>query len=73
MGHSFRRGSRLGLLWRNNLRTNGNRGAIRLTASFPLLARVSGYLLYYNGYGESLLDYNAHTNRFGVGFILKEW
>lgn len=64
---------RLGLLWRNNLRTGENRGAIQLTASFPLLRRVSGYLLYYNGYGESLLDYNDSSNRFGIGFILKEW
>ena len=70
---TFRKGSRFGLLWRNNLRTGGNRGAIQLTASFPLLRRVSGYLLYYNGYGESLLDYNASSNRFGIGFILKEW
>lgn len=73
--HLFRfwKGTRLGLLWRNNLRSHGNRGAIRLTASFPLLPRVSGYLLYFNGYGESLLDYNASSNRFGIGFILKEW
>jgi len=69
----FLRGNRLGILWRNNLRTGGNRGAIQLTASFPLLRRVSGYLLYYNGYGESLLDYNVSSNRFGIGFVLKEW
>lgn len=69
----FLRGTRLGLLWRNNLRTGGNRGAIQLTASVPLLRRVSGYLLYFNGYGESLLDYNASSNRFGIGFLLKEW
>ncbi|GAB4361844.1 MAG: hypothetical protein Kow00128_01030 [Deltaproteobacteria bacterium] len=69
----FRMGTRLGLLWRNNLRSRGNRGAVRLTASFPLLRRVSGYLLFFNGYGESLLDYNAHSNRFGAGFILREW
>jgi len=43
----FLRGTRLGLLWRNNLRTGSNRGAIQLTASFPLLRRVSGYLLQY--------------------------
>lgn len=69
----FLGGTRLGLLWRNNLRGRGNRGAIQLTASFPLLRRVSGYLLYYNGYGESLLDYNDSSNRFGAGFVLKEW
>ncbi len=72
-GALFWKGVRFGLLFRNNLRGAGNRGAIQLSSSFPLLSRVSGYLLYYNGYGESLLDYNAHTSRFGAGFILKEW
>jgi len=27
----------------------------------------------YLGYGESLLDCNARSIRFGVGFILREW
>jgi phospholipase A1 len=67
------RGHMFGLLARNNLRGHGNKGALQVTWSFPLLRSVSGYVHYFNGYGESLLDYNASANRIGVGFILKEW
>ena len=50
-----------------------NKGALQLEWSFPLIRWVSGYVQYFNGYGESLLDYNASVNRIGIGFILKEW
>jgi phospholipase A1 len=70
---SLWRGHRFGLLIRNNLRLHGNKGALQLEWSFPLIRWVSGYVQYFNGYGESLLDYNASANRIGIGFILKEW
>jgi phospholipase A1 len=66
-------GHRFGLLFRNNLRFDDNRSGLQLSWSFPLLARVSGYVQYFHGYGESLLDYNASANRIGIGFLLKEW
>jgi phospholipase A1 len=72
-GHYVWKGHRLGIMLRNNVRFNHNRGAVQLEWSFPLIQWVSGYLQYYNGYGESLLDYNASVNRIGIGFILKEW
>ena len=72
-GYYFWKGHRFGVMLRNNLNFASNRGAIQLEWSFPLVQWVSGYLQFFNGYGESLLDYNASVNRIGIGFILKEW
>ncbi len=64
---------RFALMVRNNLRFSGNRGALQLEWSFPLIEHVSGYLQYFNGYGESLIDYNKSVNRFSIGFMLTDW
>ncbi|MGE5839394.1 MAG: phospholipase A [Deltaproteobacteria bacterium] len=69
----FWKGNRFGVMLRNNLDFDTNRGAVQLEWSFPLFERVSGYAQYFYGYGESLLDYNHAVNRIGIGFILKEW
>ena len=59
-------------LVRDNLHATNNYGALQLGMSFPLFARVRGYAQYFNGYGESMIDYNHHINRIGIGFILTE-
>lgn len=60
------------LLWRNNLRSSNNRGAVELGWHFPLTDCINGYLQYFNGYGESLIDYNSSVNRIGIGFTVTE-
>jgi phospholipase A1 len=69
----FLKNHRFGLMVRNNISFHANRGALQVEWSFPLLKRVSGYLQYFTGYGESLLDYNHKVNRIGIGFILVDW
>ena len=63
------------LMLRNNLRSSHNRGAVELGWSFPLGATMPlrGYLQYFNGYGESMIDYNSSVNRIGFGLLLTDW
>ena len=62
----------LEFMLRNNLRSQ-NKGAIQLGWSFPINDRIQGYVEYFNGYGESLIYYNHHTQRLGIGFKLNNW
>lgn len=67
-------GQTLSLMLRNNLRFGDNKGAMELAYSFAIgHSRLKGYLKYFNGYGESLIDYNYHTQSLGFGFVISDW
>ena len=63
----------LGIMVRNNLQTDDNRGALQVDWSYPISGRLKFYMQYFNGYGESLVDYDHPTHRLGVGLMLTDW
>jgi phospholipase A1/A2 len=62
------------VLLRDNFRSGAsNKGAVNFTWSFPLVRRLRGFLYYFNGYGETLIDYNHPSSRLGLGFSFSDW
>lgn len=56
---------------RNNLKRTDNRGSIQLNMTYPLSQRYDVLLQYFNGYGDSLIDYNNHQSRVSLGVQLR--
>ncbi|WP_231731005.1 phospholipase A [Lacimicrobium alkaliphilum] len=68
-------GTRLGnfnlvTLLRNNLKTSDNKGSVEVNLSYPISDRYEVLLQYFNGYGDSLIDYNRHQQRISLGIQL---
>ena len=70
---------RFAVMLRNNFRRE-NFGAVQVDWSIPLslINKIFGdsfsfFIQYFNGYGESLLDYNKSVNRISAGFMVAEW
>ncbi len=62
----------VGLLLRNNLHAE-NYGAVEINYSYPMSRRAKWFIQYFDGYGESLIDYNARIQRIGLGIALTDW
>ena len=79
-GYYCRSRHRLAFMLRDNLAFDRNRGAVQLEWAFPIFrptwptpAQLGGYVQWYLGYGESLLDHDRRVNRVGAGIAIAEW
>ena len=63
----------IGITARNNLRPDENLGSVELDWTFPLPGNMKGFVQYFNGYGESLIDYDQYQERIGVGIKISDW
>lgn len=59
---------------RNNLESGFSRGAVELGWSFPFFdyPYLKGYIRYFSGYGESLIDYDQYVNTIGMGIMFND-
>ena len=55
-------------LFRGN--TSTGKGAVKLGVTFPFFAKFRGFVQFFHGYGDSLIDYNHTQTRIGVGVSL---
>ena len=53
---------------RQNFSTSN--GAVQVNLTTPLYGKLKGYVTFFNGYGDSLIDYNHSQTRFGLGIAL---
>ncbi len=59
---------------RNNLESGFSKGAVVFGWSFPFFNYpfLKGYVQYFSGYGESLIDYDRYVNKIGAGIMLTD-
>ncbi|MDH3977517.1 MAG: phospholipase A [Gammaproteobacteria bacterium] len=55
------------------IRPGTEENGLEFTWSYPVTKILRVYAQYWNGYGESLLDYNVRTERIGIGIALNDW
>jgi len=57
---------------RNNVESRFQRGAEEVNLSFPIHGHFRGYVKFFSGYGQTLIEYNHYTNAVGIGIMLND-
>ncbi|HEY0661793.1 MAG TPA: phospholipase A [Lysobacter sp.] len=69
-----RAGHEFALMARHSLRTGEDaHGALQFDWGFPIHNTLRGHLQVFDGYGESMIDYNHRATYVGFGISLLEW
>lgn len=56
---------------RNNLNFSRNKGAVQVDVGYDIFNNgIYYYVQYFNGYGDSLIDYNKRLERISMGFLI---
>ncbi|ASE26681.2 phospholipase [Psychrobacter cryohalolentis] len=50
-----------------------NKGAAQIDYIYPLSKNVNGFVQLFQGYGESIVDYNHENTAIGFGIVLNDW
>lgn len=62
------------LLLRHNLESRSEaKGAVQFDWTFPVKGSLRGHVQVFDGYGESLIDYNHRATYVGLGISLSNW
>jgi phospholipase A1 len=56
---------------RNNLSFKDNRSGVEINVTYPINDRYDFLVQYFNGYGDSLIDYNRHQQRISAGMQIR--
>ncbi|WP_131782361.1 phospholipase A [Legionella gresilensis] len=56
-----------------NIESGFKRGYVLASLSYPILKSISLYGQFFNGYGQSLIEYNHKNTGFGIGIAVNDW
>lgn len=71
--HRQKNSHQISMQIRHSFKWDDAKGSIKLEWSYPCFDRLRCHAQVFNGYGESLIDYNHETTAIGLGVALVEW
>lgn len=63
----------ISVMFRNTIASGFKRGAIQIDYTFPIHGKLRGFVQFFSGYGQSMIEYNHYTNSAGIGLSLYDW